>query len=114
MLSYAADIFALGVMAFRYLGGHDPFYPASKVTDELEVDESTWHCVSDAARHFVIQVLSPQPSARGNAALLLKDGAWLITGDAKQSMTALQPPSPVQFLDLEEARASWVRSYADL
>ncbi|CAK0860762.1 unnamed protein product [Prorocentrum cordatum] len=32
-LGFAADLFALGVMAFRYLGGHDPFFPPSRVHD---------------------------------------------------------------------------------
>ncbi|CAK0790049.1 unnamed protein product, partial [Prorocentrum cordatum] len=35
-LHFASDLFALGVLVFRYLGGYDPFYPASKVCRQDE------------------------------------------------------------------------------
>jgi serine/threonine protein kinase len=86
-ISYAVDLFALGVLTFRIVGGHDPFYPPSKVHLPLEFDSACWNPVSLAARAFVTQLLAVDSAARGTSAI---DGhEWLVAEEA-----ALIPPEP--------------------
>eukprot|EP00928_Gymnodinium_smaydae_P044130 TRINITY_DN2945_c0_g1_i2.p1 TRINITY_DN2945_c0_g1~~TRINITY_DN2945_c0_g1_i2.p1 ORF type:complete len:448 (+),score=91.00 TRINITY_DN2945_c0_g1_i2:100-1443(+) len=106
-LGFAADLFALGVMIFRYLGGYDPFHPPSRVTDPLEFDESTWGLAAPTARDFAVRLLSTDPAARGRAEELLATDAWLLAerGDAEASSG-----SQVRFLGLDAARAAWLQT----
>merc|ERR1711998_180957 len=48
--SFSIDLFALGVIVFRLLAGHDPFYPVSKVTNPVEYDDACWEPVTSAAK----------------------------------------------------------------
>jgi len=109
-VSLAVDLFALGVMLFRYLGGHDPFYPASQVKSDLEFDEYTWGSVSPAAREFVTQLLAPTAAARGTAANLLDEHSWLARDCSARAGADTSAAGNVRFLDLATARASWGRS----
>jgi serine/threonine protein kinase len=74
-ITYAADLFALGVIAFRLLGGHDPFYPPSAVDSLVEFETTCWTPVSNLGRTFVTQLLSVDPVVRGTSSVC--SHAWL-------------------------------------
>jgi len=107
-LYFEADVFAHGVMIFRYLGGYDPFYPPSKVKDPVEFDESTWEDLSPAAAEYVTQLLSTDPEVRGSADHLLTSHRWLQENvvDCKGGMRSAN----VHFLDQEAAHDLWMKS----
>ncbi|CAK0879356.1 unnamed protein product [Prorocentrum cordatum] len=106
-LHCASDLFSFGVFVFRYLGGYDPFYPASKVTDPLLFDEGSWRHVSPAGRDFVARTLAVEPAARGTARALLEEHPWA------RGPAAPAPPADagrgLRFHDLEGALALWQR-----
>jgi serine/threonine protein kinase len=68
-ITYAVDLFALGVIAFRLLGGHDPFYPPSDVEAPIEFDCACWSPVSVVAREYVTQLLAVEPGVRGTSSV---------------------------------------------
>lgn len=108
-LGFAADLFALGVMVFRYLGGHDPFFPPSKVHDPIEFDDRSWAPVSAGAREFAVRLLCSDPEARGESAALCAD-PWVIAAGAGEEAAEHAPTDvPVRFLDLAHAREVWER-----
>merc|ERR1712159_782472 len=101
------DIFALGVLLFRLLGAHDPFYPVSKVESAIEYDDSCWEPVSEMARGFVTQMISIDPKMRGSAASLL-ESLWfrMPAGELAahpRAMYAPQPRPDTNFLTLLSA-----------
>lgn len=107
-ISCAADLFALGVIAFRYLGGHDPFYPPSNVMSAIEFDECTWQTVSQSGRTFATQLLSQEPAERGAAVALLQAHPWLQNGADLSGTRVESRPSKFRFHDLASSRSIWV------
>lgn len=108
-VGFAADLFALGVMVFRYLGGHDPFFPPSKVHDVIEFDDRSWAPVTAGAREFAVRLLSPEPEARGESAALCADPWVIVAGAAEEAAEPASTALPVRFLDLAHAREVWER-----
>jgi len=112
-LTFAADLFALGVMTFRYLGGHDPFFPPSQVSSPIEFDETCWEPVSAAARSFAVQLLAVDPGLRGSAKDLLASHEWFVAEEERLCSATRGTTSPpvafVRFLSSEATRAAWVR-----
>lgn len=109
-LQPASDLFALGVIFFQLLGGHDPFYPLSNVCSSVEFDEACWSPVSEEARCFVIQLLAMEPKARG--ASQAHTHQWLAIGDADVACATRGPLAPplargLHFLSLEASQSLW-------
>jgi serine/threonine protein kinase len=109
-LQPASDLFALGVIFFQLLGGHDPFYPLSHVCSSVEFDEACWSPVSEEARQFVIQLLAMEPKARGTSEA--RTHQWLAIGDGDVACATRGPLSPplapcLHFLSLEASQSLW-------
>lgn len=110
-----SDLFALGVMIFTYLGGHDPFYPKSNVKSVLEFDENTWRHVSADGRAFATQLLSVDFAKRGAAAELIATHLWFATppdslGEERNPLLCYRD---VRFLDLKAAHRLWICGIVD-
>lgn len=113
-VTFAIDLFALGVMAFRLLGSHDPFYPPSKVKSALEFDDMCWEPISSRGRDFAVQLCSTDPGTRGKAGALLKEHPWLLAPEAEltgapRAEYAPEPMPGVTFHSLDAAQAIWSR-----
>jgi len=110
-LSFAADLFALGVMTFRLLSSYDPFYPASAVDSELLFDSDCWEPLSNMAKDFAVRLLSPDPAARGTASELLSGDKWLQADEAALALErGSSSPTPlpiIGFHSLEDAAELW-------
>jgi serine/threonine protein kinase len=109
-LSRASDLFALGVMIFQLLGGHDPFYPPSQVFSSLEFDEACWSPISEEATHFVVQLLAVEPAARGTSEAHTHQ--WLAIEDsevtcATRGAFSPQPVPGLHFHSLVTSRSLW-------
>lgn len=61
------DLFAVGLILFRMLGGYAPFEPPSRFGDGAEFDDRCWCHISSACRHFVGKLLALEPSLRGTS-----------------------------------------------
>lgn len=86
-ITYAVDLFALGVLTFRIVGGHDPFFPPSKVQAPLEFDDACWSPVSTAVRAFVTQLLAVEPAIRGTS--VIESHPWLVAEE--DALVPLEP-----------------------
>lgn len=109
-LCLASDLFALGVMIFQLLGGHDPFYPPSQVFSSLEFDEACWSPISEEARHFAVQLLAVEPAARGTSEA--RTHQWLAIEDgevtcATRGAFSPQPVPGLHFHSLVASRSLW-------
>jgi len=65
--SAAMDLFGVGLILFRMLGGYAPFDPPSRFGDGLEFDDRCWCHVGSACRQFVGKLLSLDPCQRGTS-----------------------------------------------
>jgi len=111
-ISFAADLFALGVILFRLLGSYDPFHPASNVDSELIFDEECWDPLSQLAQDLVTRLLNPNPALRGLATQILKGDLWFCTDESQlvgkeRSGFAPTPVKNVDFHTLEDSRTVW-------
>eukprot|EP00435_Cladocopium_sp_Y103_P062237 s298_g23.t2 len=115
-ISFAADLFALGVILFRLLGSYDPFHPASDVDSELIFDEECWEPLSQLSQEFVTRLLNPNPALRGLATQMVKGDLWFCTDESQlvgKPRTGFAP-TPVKklgwnvdFHTLEDSRSVW-------
>jgi len=85
---FAIDLFGLGLIVFRMLGGYAPFHPPSKFQEVVDYDERCWCHVGDTCRQLVSKLLSLEPSCRGTAASALSD-PWICGPEPA-------PPTPEQ------------------
>jgi serine/threonine protein kinase len=67
MVSFSADLFALGVMMYQLLSSMSPFEPVSNVDAPLEFDEACWDPILPSATDFVRVLLAKTPEERGTA-----------------------------------------------
>eukprot|EP00429_Kryptoperidinium_foliaceum_P008084 CAMPEP_0176025108 /NCGR_PEP_ID=MMETSP0120_2-20121206/12278_1 /TAXON_ID=160619 /ORGANISM="Kryptoperidinium foliaceum, Strain CCMP 1326" /LENGTH=362 /DNA_ID=CAMNT_0017358289 /DNA_START=192 /DNA_END=1280 /DNA_ORIENTATION=+ len=86
--SFALDLFGLGLIVFRMLGGYAPFDPPSKFQDTVDYDERCWSHVSSECRELVSKLLSLSPADRGTAAEAL--AALWVCGPEPRPLTAEQ------------------------
>eukprot|EP00931_Biecheleriopsis_adriatica_P004964 TRINITY_DN106546_c0_g1_i1.p1 TRINITY_DN106546_c0_g1~~TRINITY_DN106546_c0_g1_i1.p1 ORF type:complete len:416 (+),score=95.06 TRINITY_DN106546_c0_g1_i1:72-1319(+) len=108
-LSFAADLFALGVITFRLLSSYDPFYPASAVESELLFDAECWEPLTAESKALVEALLAPQPELRGSAPELLKGNRWLTTDEtffARAGPRSSAAPRPLQICGFHSLEAS--------
>lgn len=111
-ISFAADLFALGVILFRLLGSYDPFHPASDVDSELIFDEECWEPLSQLSQDFVTRLLNPNPALRGLATQMVKGDMWLCADESQlvgkpRTGFAPTPVKNVDFHTLEDSRSVW-------
>lgn len=115
-ISFAADLFALGVTIFRLLSSYDPFYPASAVEEELLFDPHCWSPTSEQCQAFARQLLSKVPKERSNAKELLQCHPWLTTDDEALASGDRTPRAPktlqgVSFHNVEDSAQHWIRLF---
>lgn len=79
------DVFGVGLIIFRMLGGYEPFMPPSGIT-EVEFDDSCWCHISAPCRDLIARLLAKDPDDRISAAEAC-DHPW-IAGD--------DPPEPTE------------------
>jgi len=65
---FGIDLFGVGLILFRMLGGYAPFDPPSKFQATVEYDERCWCHVAEPCKEFVSKLLSLDPRDRGTAA----------------------------------------------
>lgn len=61
------DVWGVGVMLFRMLGGYEPFYPATRFAEPVECDERYFGHISQECLDFVQQLLKLDPSQRATS-----------------------------------------------
>jgi len=66
--SFPLDLFGLGLIGFRMLGGYAPFDPPSRFQPTVDYDERCWCHIGDPCRRFLSKLLSIDPAGRGTAA----------------------------------------------
>mmetsp|Transcript_119979 Transcript_119979/g.373670 ORF Transcript_119979/g.373670 Transcript_119979/m.373670 type:complete len:344 (-) Transcript_119979:12-1043(-) len=63
----AIDLFSVGLILFRMLGGYAPFDPPSRFTEPAEFDDRYWCHVTPACRRLLAQLLCFEPAERRTA-----------------------------------------------
>jgi len=66
--SFPIDIFGIGLIIFRMLGGYAPFDPPSRYQAQVEYDERCWYHIGESCKGLVSKLLSLVPEERGTAA----------------------------------------------
>eukprot|EP00746_Dinoflagellata_sp_MGD_P034465 gnl/MRDRNA2_/MRDRNA2_182320_c0_seq1.p1 gnl/MRDRNA2_/MRDRNA2_182320_c0~~gnl/MRDRNA2_/MRDRNA2_182320_c0_seq1.p1 ORF type:complete len:408 (+),score=51.06 gnl/MRDRNA2_/MRDRNA2_182320_c0_seq1:104-1327(+) len=105
MVSFAVDLFAMGIMMYQVLSSMSPFDPPSNVHAPLEFDEICWEPLTCEAKEFVKLLLAVEPGARGSASSALSH-PWLsvascTTRGAKREEYAPQPDNNLRFHSAE-------------
>jgi len=65
---YPVDLFGIGLILFRMLGGYHPFDPPSNFRQAAEFDDRCWCHIGPVCREFLCKLLSVPPAGRGTAA----------------------------------------------
>lgn len=100
-VTFAADLFALGVVIYQLLSSMAPFDPPSNVRAPLEFDEACWAPLLPSAREFVATLLAREPEARSTASELLSH-PWIAAAagsprDALRQKFAPKPEPGIRF-----------------
>jgi len=66
--SFTVDLFGIGLIIFRMLGGYHPFDPPSAFRRGADFDERCWCHVGPLCRQFIGKLLSIAPVERGTSA----------------------------------------------
>jgi len=90
----AIDIWGVGLILYRMLGGYHPFDPPSRFTQEIEFDDTCWCHIGPICRSFLMKLLTLEPSERGTAESLRQE-EWITT----------EPPAPDP--ELLKAMSKW-------
>lgn len=91
---FAADLFGIGLILFRMLGGYPPFDPPSNFRSAVEFDARYWCHVSLSCRQFIEKLLAFDPDVRGSAYECMQD-PWF-------SSLHLEEPSPAVLAHLSQ------------
>jgi hypothetical protein len=73
----AVDLWGVGLMAFRMLGGYEPFYPATSFCEPVDFDEQYFCHVSSPCLDLVQQLLKLDPEHRATASIAAKH-IWFV------------------------------------
>lgn len=65
--SFPIDLFGVGLIMFRMLGGYMPFDPPSRFEEVVDYDERCWCHVSGLCKSLISRLLSLDPAVRGSA-----------------------------------------------
>eukprot|EP00931_Biecheleriopsis_adriatica_P097537 TRINITY_DN71345_c0_g1_i1.p1 TRINITY_DN71345_c0_g1~~TRINITY_DN71345_c0_g1_i1.p1 ORF type:complete len:346 (+),score=63.56 TRINITY_DN71345_c0_g1_i1:199-1236(+) len=119
---HAVDLFGVGLILFRLLGGYPPFDPPSHFT-AIEFDERYWCHTTMPCRQLLAQLLSLQAADRGTAQSCFTH-EWLSgpappepSADKLQQLTAYGAPPSTHVLFWPPAELPGKerqKSYADL
>ncbi|CAE7037533.1 DHBK [Symbiodinium sp. CCMP2456] len=115
-VSPAADMWAVGVMAFVLLSGDLPFQ-ASSLSELREAHEraldgdAVFNQISDASKQLVLQLLNPEQAKR----LTVDQALELIEADQGCLAQARSRPQPLPLARLQRVRSEcWRSCYPDL
>lgn len=61
---FPIDVFALGVIMFRILGGYEPFYPSTSYQEVVEFEDPSWESISNEAKDLIQNMLKLNPNER--------------------------------------------------
>lgn len=64
----AVDVFGVGLILFRMLGGYEPFMPPAAFKEPVEFDDSCWCHISAPCRDLITKLLALDPKKRITAA----------------------------------------------
>lgn len=62
------DLFGVGLVLFRMLGGYEPFMPCSQFQEPVEFDDSCWCHIGELCRDLISRLLLLDPQKRITAA----------------------------------------------
>jgi serine/threonine protein kinase len=101
LVSFGADLFAMGIMTYELLSSMSPFDPPSNVRAPLEFDDGCWEPLDPQARVFVERLLEKKNQDRGTAADAL-DHPWMaaaavVERGKKREMWAPRPDDKLRF-----------------
>lgn len=104
-VTFAIDLFALGIMIYELLSSMSPFDPPSNCRAPLEFDECCWEPLTPEAVTFVTVLMERSPEARGTAAEALRH-PWLALAasksrDGKREVYAPEPDRSIRFHSME-------------
>jgi len=54
---FPVDVFAVGIIMFRVLGGYEPFYPATKFLEQVEFEDPMWEDISQECKDLIQRLL---------------------------------------------------------
>lgn len=105
LVSFAIDLFAVGIMVYELLSSMSPFEPVSNCHASLEFDEACWEPLTPEAMSFVTTLMEKSPEARGTAANALHD-PWFAAAmsrgrNVKREVYAPEPDRSLRFHSME-------------
>lgn len=93
--THALDLFGVGLILFRMLGGYEPFMPCSLFVEPVEFDDSCWIHISEPCRDLITKLLILDPAKRITAA------------EACEHPWVSGPPPPRPTQEQMEALCEW-------
>mmetsp|Transcript_12691 Transcript_12691/g.23739 ORF Transcript_12691/g.23739 Transcript_12691/m.23739 type:complete len:410 (+) Transcript_12691:80-1309(+) len=105
LVTFAIDLFALGIMIYELLSSMSPFDPPSNCRAPLEFDEACWEPLTPEAVVFVTVLMEKSAEARGTAAEALRH-PWLAAAaarsrDGTREVYAPEPDRSIRFHSMD-------------
>jgi len=64
---FAIDLWVVGLMMFKLLGGYEPFYPPTRFDNGVEFEPRYWSHITEESVSLISSLLSLQPNDRPSA-----------------------------------------------
>jgi len=88
---FPVDVFAVGVIMFRVLGGYEPFYPATSFLDQVEFEDPIWEEISAECKDLIQRLLKLDQKERATAKEALSHAWFSVALEPAESMLHFFP-----------------------